>query len=212
VCDPSGDSQRAWISLTTSSRRRPSYWSFQQICVQNRRPPEPMRRFLPPNRLDGLVGHYSSQVHVSLPPMMDLVIDPVEEQPVDRTLPLAERLVDLLEALRRDLRPQRVDLPGYLVPAREELLSCRRFRRLRVVIEIAHHRPLPRGQTPDTGRRHRDHLQRHRRKRAHPADGEPEELILREGLDDAPGYPPVPLPVLQERLVGDDNAGSRSIG
>jgi hypothetical protein len=34
--------------------------------------------------------------------MMDLVVDPVEEQPVDNAFPLAERFVHFLKSLRRN--------------------------------------------------------------------------------------------------------------
>ena len=49
---------------------------------------------------------------------------------------------------------------------------------------------------------------RHRRERAHPSDGVVEELVLREGLDDAPGQPAVSLPVLAKRVEREEESGS----
>ena len=47
-----------------------------------------------------------AEIHVSLPAMMYLVVDDVEQQTVNRHLPLTERHVSLLESRGRNLFPQ----------------------------------------------------------------------------------------------------------
>src|SRR5690606_10873548 len=69
-----------------------------------RRPPSrpiPERRRLHVHR---------AEVHAALAPMMDLVVDRVQDQPVDLVRVHVESRVHLLETLCRDLCPVRIDL------------------------------------------------------------------------------------------------------
>ena len=143
--------------------------------------------------------------------MMDLIVDPVQQQPGDAPLILTERAIDLVEALRRYLRPQRADLIGHLIPEPKNLSLRRRSGRLRVVCKLVDRCPLSRGQSADAGARHRDHLQRQGRARAHPADGETEQFAFGERLDDSPGQPPMPLPMLEQLVGPDDERGIRGL-
>ena len=54
----------------------------------------------------------AAEVYVPLPTMMDLVVDHVEQQVGRAALVLTERLDGLVEALRWNLLPQRVELVG----------------------------------------------------------------------------------------------------
>ena len=52
---------------------------------------------------------------------------------------------------------------------------------------------------------HADHLEHHGRERPHPADRESEERIVGKRLSHAPRDVPVSLPVLEERIVGNQD-------
>ena len=141
--------------------------------------------------------------------MMDLIVDPVQEQPGDAPLILTERGIDLVEALRWYLRPQRADLIGHLIPEPKNLGLRRRSGRVRVVCKLVDRCPLSRGQSADAG----PAIEIISNARAAHGRIPPTEKRNRspsgEGLDNSPGQPPMPLPVL-EQLVGPDD--ERGIG
>src|SRR6476659_11013038 len=62
----------------------------------------------------------SAQVHVTLTAVVNLVVDDVEDEVVQRVFVLAERRDRFLEAFGRDLRPQCIELLRALVPQLEE--------------------------------------------------------------------------------------------
>src|SRR5207342_2755581 len=61
-----------------------------------------------------------TEVHVALPAVMDLIVDDVEDEVVQRVLVLTESRDRLLEPLRRNLRPQGVELLRTLIPKLED--------------------------------------------------------------------------------------------
>src|SRR5580765_5287783 len=61
-----------------------------------------------------------TEVHVALPAVMDLIVDDVEDEVVQRVLVLTESRDRLLEPLRRNLRPQGVELLRALIPELED--------------------------------------------------------------------------------------------
>src|ERR671914_307186 len=117
-----------------------------------------------------------AQVHVALCAVMDLVVDHVEQQRVAGPWKLTECDHRLLESCRRNLWPERFELVRALVPKLQHFLLRPRLplHPFPVVVDHpAHHRD-----------RHSDDLESELAECAHAADGEAENLIVGEGIDD----------------------------
>src|SRR6185437_11858577 len=128
--------------------------------------------------------------------MVHFVVDAVEDHPDAGALPLAERGVFLLEAMRRDGLPDAVELFGVRIPLTQQLGFGSRF-----AIVVG---PLPRRDTARDRDRHAEHLVNERAERAHAGDGVGEELVLRKGVDHPARDAAVSLPGVEELVGGDD--------
>ena len=122
--------------------------------------------------------------------MVDLVVDDVEQQIMHDVLVQTECRQCLLEALRRDLWPELVDLVGALIPETEDLVARAGLTRDRRI-------PLAGNDAAHHGRSHADHFHRERTERPHVANGEAEQLVLGKCQDGASAQPAMSLPVLQ---------------
>src|SRR5438093_13349725 len=68
----------------------------------------------------GRVDVQRAQVYVALAAVMNLIVDDVQNEVVQHVLVLTEGRDCLLEPLRRDLRPQGVELVRTLIPELED--------------------------------------------------------------------------------------------
>src|SRR5690606_15104997 len=82
-----------------------------------------------------------SKVDIPLSAVVDFIVDEVEQSPANRSFPLVENLIDLLQTLFRYVRPQRINLLSRPVPHAQKLFLGSR-RRIRF-FNLLKRRPLP---------------------------------------------------------------------
>ena len=143
--------------------------------------------------------------------MMNLVVDPVEQQPVDHALVLAEGLVDVFEPRRRDAWPQRVDARGGRIPSLQERRAGVGAGTWHVMLQAALDVPVTGGDTLDARAGHRNQLEGHRAEGPHAAEREVEQRVFRKRLDHPSRESAMTLPVLVQE-PGLDADGGRCRG
>lgn len=136
----------------------------------------------------------------SLPAMIDLVVDHVEEQIVDRECPLAERSDRLGVFLARCLRDDRIKFRRARIPCGEDLVS-------RGCCTLGLRRPLTGQNAVGCRYRHAEHFGGEGAEWAHPTERQGRELVSREGGNHTPREATVPLPVAEESGWRDDRGG-----
>src|SRR5688500_591730 len=112
-----------------------------------------------------------TEIYITLSTVVNFIINPILNKRIYGSFILSKGDIQSIKTLCRHLRPQGVDLFGYLVPALKQFLLIFRKVNAGMIIQVLHHTPFASQHAMHAGRGHAYEFKRHFAEGAHATNG-----------------------------------------